>query len=68
MRRSDSSSARCSAPPNRRAVVVGAGRGFGDGGGEALEALALVEGLFVERSGTGVVDAADGLGEQDGGV
>ena len=54
--------------PNRRAVLVGARRGFGDGGGEALEALVLVEGLFVERSGTGAVNAADGLGEQDGGV
>ena len=55
--------------PNRRAVVVGARRGFGNGGGEALEALVLVEGLFVERGGVGgAVDAADGLGEQDGGV
>ena len=54
--------------PNGRAVLVGARRGFGDGGGEAVKALVLVEGFFVERSGTGAVDAADGLGEQDGGV
>ena len=54
--------------PDGRAVRVGARGGFGDGGGEASEALAVVEGFFVERGDCGVGSAGEGLEEQGGGV